>query len=159
MKVVILALALLACRSSPAKPPPLTTHDWGVVKFTEVRAFRMNWDGDGMNDELIRAEDGTLNKTRRPKQGIVLTASQIERLHQAVTTSDDTPVAGCFLPHHAFVFYDARGTIVSTLDVCFICGHVNSEPVALVKATNMGALKTLIEDVGLPISSPKWSFR
>jgi hypothetical protein len=159
VKVVILALALLAaCRKEtpPPPPPPLVPQDWGGLKFTEVRAFRMNWDDQSSLDR-IRAKDGTLNKTRLPKQGIALNASQIDRLHKAVTTEDSDFDAGCgLMPHHAFLFYDAGGAIAGALNVCFICGIAIGEPEAFVTGTNFTIFRELIEDLGLPEENPKW---
>ena len=51
-------------------------------------------------------QDGELNSTRIPQDGIQLTNAQVTALEAAVTGGDTgRPVADCFYPHHAFVWY------------------------------------------------------
>ncbi|MEJ7597544.1 MAG: hypothetical protein WKG01_06505 [Kofleriaceae bacterium] len=61
-----------------------------------------------------------LDPDRIPEEGILLDTSQIQRLQRALDGNKDFDVAGCFMPHHAFVFYDPKGAIVGTVDVCFL---------------------------------------
>ena len=75
---------------------------WHLSGFTEVRAYRLNWEDEDSLHPIL-TEDGSLNSTRIPKDGIRLTDPQVARLEAAVTGRHaEHPVASCFYPHHAF---------------------------------------------------------
>jgi hypothetical protein len=65
--------------------------------------------------------------------GTILTKAQQVLVTNAVrreTYSDYPAMAGCFVPHHFFRFYDARGRQLGELEVCYCCGGIqlNSSP-------------------------------
>jgi hypothetical protein len=59
-------------------------HDWEFIKFSEVRAYRMNWDKMDSFASIIR-DGGGLNATRLPTEGVQLDETQIAALKKAVT--------------------------------------------------------------------------
>ncbi|MDG1139453.1 MAG: hypothetical protein P8N49_08045 [Opitutales bacterium] len=62
----------------------------------------MNWENE-QSFACILDRDGNLNSTRIPHDGFLLTDEQITTLEAAVT--EVHPVADCFYPPHAFIFY------------------------------------------------------
>jgi hypothetical protein len=99
-------------------------------------------------------------------QGQVLTPSQRAMLQVALrkrivelriprgaydTSADAT---GCFIPHHFFRYFDARGRQVGELAVCFCCGGTRLDPLVAPYALNswpdvdLAALGKLIISMG-----------
>jgi hypothetical protein len=64
----------------------------------------------------------TLDSTAAPDTGITLDAKQAERVKRAFSKpTGDQAIGACFVPRHGFVFEDAQGQVIGTLDVCFEC--------------------------------------
>ncbi len=64
-------------------------------------------------------------------------------------------VAGCFIPHHFFRYYDSAGDMIGEIQVCFCCGGVVgnvSVPAGQELAVDYGKLQTLIEALGEPVN-------
>lgn len=91
-------------------------------KAVVVKAFIFDpADGHGVS---ILQNFTTLNVTAAPVAGVRLTANQINRLKRALVMQprpSEYTVGACFEPHHGFVFEDAQGKVVGTVDVCFNC--------------------------------------
>ncbi len=129
---------------------------WHFSGFDDVRAYRMNWE-DLQSEHGIVNEDGSLNPTRIPEDGVRLTEAQVKRLEAAVTGSHpDHPVAACFYPHHAFVFFDGSQKRVGQIDICFLCSNYHGSPGGYATNWNLGQLEELIKDIGMPLRNPKW---
>jgi hypothetical protein len=129
---------------------------WHFSGFDEVRAYRMNWDELQSEHEIVN-RDGSLNPTRIPEYGVRLTEAQVERLEAAVTgTHPDHPHAGCFYPHHAFLFFDSSRRIVGHIDICFLCSNYSGHPAGYATNWDLGQLEELIKDIGVPLLNPKW---
>ena len=139
------------------EPSPQPVGDsWPGFKFSEVVAYRTNWaDGDAF-ESVVR--DGALNPKSTPQDKIKLDASQIRRLRLAVTgVHREHPIAMCLYPHHSFVFYDESGGIVGHIDICFLCSNYRGSPKEnFADVWDLDGLKTLIEDLGMPIKNPAW---
>lgn len=149
--VAMIALGANGSNSSTSKPGA-----WHFSGFSEVRAFRLNWDDKYAFDRIIN-QDGSLNVTRMPKKGVLLTNKQVGQLEAAVTgVHPDHPVALCFYPHHAFVFYNDSREIVGHINVCFLCSNYSGEPKGFADNWNLDELRKLISDLGLPLSNPDW---
>jgi hypothetical protein len=161
MRAYLASLLLLAfILPGWAAPPPATKageHDWGFIKFAEVRAYRMNWEKMNSLASIIR-EEGILNAKRLPVEGVLLDEAQIATLKKAATGKQplDGEGLGCFYPHHAFVFYNREGTITGYLDVCFICRGTQGEPAGFSEKGNLKALEELFQKLGIPLSNPAW---
>ncbi len=84
-------------------------------------------------------EAGVLNK-----DGALLTPGQVKRLVTAVAESKIRhPVAKCYEPHHAFVFYDLAKKPVAFIEVCFICHAEKFHP------ESPGAKSSVVESMVL----------
>jgi len=73
------------------------------------------------SDQLIR-EDMTFLGRVINQNGAPLNAQQVKRLLKAESRRfQPRGVAGCYIPHNAFVFYDAEKKPVAFLEICFDC--------------------------------------
>lgn len=138
--------------------PQVSAHfDWGFLKFSEVRAFRINWSDEDAFDGLV-GEKNKLNPTRFPTDGVLLTSLQVERLQEAVTGAhSEHLVAACYNPHHSFAFYDSAGQIVGHIDICFLCWNYRSNPPGFAKTWNLAELSGLLTELGIPLRNEKWT--
>ncbi len=146
-RAILFLLALLPLASRAA---------WPGGDYPEVRAFAYNLKGDGQQAII---ENGKLSKTATSKTGVLLTPKQVRRLIAAVTGKHpEHPHAACFIPRHAFVFYDAAHTPRAWLEVCFECLNNRSTPEGISGDVDFPALAELCAELGLP-SSPGRDFR
>lgn len=98
-----------------------------------------------------------MNATRMPDAGIILTDEQVAKLEAAVTGNHpEHPIADCFYPHHAFVFYDESGGIVGHINICFLCSNYSGEPSGFPNHWNLDELAKLITEIGMPLRNPNW---
>jgi hypothetical protein len=100
--------------------------DWPGVPFTEVRAYA--WPLELNADEVIlpgfKIRPGALKKS-----GAVLSPDQTARLLAAQKRKVmQRPKAACYVPHNAFVFYNAQHEPVAFLEICFDCLGDRSGP-------------------------------
>ena len=147
---VIVLMASSCSRDSGSEPVK-----WHFT-FNEVRAFRLNWENEQSVARILDGE-GNLNPTRIPQDGFVLTNEQITTLGAAVTGEhSDHPIADCFYPHHAFIFYGESGEIVGHIDICFLCSNYSGEPQGYAGNWNLVALRKLFLDMGIPLSNTDW---
>ena len=129
---------------------------WHFSKFSEVRAYRINWDDEYAFDPIIN-KDGKLNETRMPKEGVLLTKEQVALLESAVTGIHAEHLrAYCFYPHHAFVFYDDLGKVVGHINICFLCSNYSGEPKHFADYWNVDSLGELISGMGIPLKNQSW---
>ncbi|MFM9864795.1 MAG: hypothetical protein ACKVRO_14430 [Micropepsaceae bacterium] len=115
--LLVLALAVASGASCGSAP--------GAVMFPQavaVKAYMFDGDlGRGVFQDF-----STLHATAVPVQGVALAGRHIERLKRGFTVaSGEQGAAACFNPRHGFVFYDAKGQVVGTLDVCFECTNTS----------------------------------
>jgi hypothetical protein len=112
--LLVLALALV---------PPASAG--GALLFPDavtVKAYMFESDhGRGVFQDFA-----TLDATAVPGAGVPLSPAQVARLKLAFAEpSGEQGAAACFNPRHGFVFYDAKGTVVGTLDICFECTNTS----------------------------------
>ena len=97
--------------------------------------------------EGMTLKPGVINQ-----DGAVLTLGQVRQLRAAITGSHPSyPVAGCFLPHNAFVFYDAAKKPVAYVEVCFSCRGIRAEPKGAKVWVDHIALATIFDAHKLPM--------
>ena len=109
----LLAIAITCCVSCSSN------RAWPPKGYTEVRAFLYNLDSD---DSLACVTNGRLDASMTDTNGVRLTDVQTSRFLAAVTgTHPEHAVAGCYVPHHAYVFYDQQHRIVGWVELCFGC--------------------------------------
>ncbi|MGJ8726755.1 MAG: hypothetical protein ACSHYB_19580 [Roseibacillus sp.] len=155
--LVVIFLMLAGCFYQRSRKTTLPDKgEWHFDGFVEVRAFQTNWD-DEHGYGLILEEGGVLNETRIPKAGILLTSEQVEKLKRAVTVEQPPhPIAMCFNPHHAFLFYGETGDIVGQIDICFMCSNYSGLPDGYAEYWSLDRLKALFKELGMPIRNPDW---
>ena len=145
-----------SCSSDSEAPAESVEGSWHFSNFSKVRAFRLNWNDESSFDRIID-QDGKLNSTRLPLEGVVLSEDQVSQLEAAVTGSHPMhPVAACFYPHHAFIFYDDAGKIVGDINICFLCSNYSGMPEGFAQQWNLEALADLVQDIGMPLRNPEW---
>jgi len=155
----LICLGLVSCKpAETSKPEPEAPSggQWHFDGVAEVRAFQMNWEVEHSYDRIL-SDDGKLNESRAPIEGIALSHSQIEKLRAAVTGSHpEHPTTECFYPHHAFLFYDKEGAIIGHIDVCFKCSKFEGSPKGFSEYGDLAALEALVIEIGMPIRNDNW---
>ncbi|MBT9556233.1 MAG: hypothetical protein IV100_09400 [Myxococcales bacterium] len=147
---IALALTLIApvVSAKTRKSPWLTAH--------EVLAYELNGGSTG-RPECSRAIEmgGTLCKTAA-LPGKALTQTQRERLAALSRTPGalNNELTKCFIPHHTFVAYDAKGRPVAEMTVCFMCDMVDIGPLGGtrlrgVSPSSLNELRGLCREIGL----------
>ena len=118
LSVSIMLIAMLAAAADAwaGAPPPAEL----FAKAVTIRVYL--YDADPTKNPGIMRDFHTLDATAVPGKGITLDAKQAERVKHAFTVATGEQALGaCFVPRHGFVFEDAKGEVIGTLDVCFEC--------------------------------------
>lgn len=151
----LLGAVLSSCASAPVSGVPVA---WPPAKFATVRAFVYDCDAD--------QSKGFFQKDGRPARGIIngpgalLTDSQVKRLMPALTTETVRQHrTACYLPHHAFVFYDAAGRVVAHTEICFTCTIQRSFPAGLPEHINFQAGWDILREAGVPCGDGSQFYR
>jgi len=147
MGALLTGAALVSCASAPS--PAGGGGAWPPAKFASVRAFVYDCDADGTRHFFQK--DGALARGIINGPGVLLTEAQVKRLLPALTT--ETPRdhrTACFLPHHAFVFYDAGGRVVAHTEVCFTCTIQQSFPAGLPGHIQFQKVWDILLEAGVP---------
>ncbi len=124
------------------------------VEYRRVKAFYFNAKMGRPECMTPLNKDGSLcSSVERP--GKLLSNKQTTRLFKTLNepTSFNQFFAKCFIPHHAFVLYDAKGKAVAQVSVCFECNRVSIEPSQPNKRSltqeGQRQLQTLCKELGL----------
>ena len=152
LPIVLVAIFTTTVMSSCKNSKPA---EWHFTGFTEVRGYVVNEDDQyGQRGGFILS-DGSLNPTRSPQDGVLLTHKQVKSLKEALM-GDRPPeaVAACFYPHHAFEFLDADGKRVAYVDICFSCIQHRGEPSGF-GYIDYDKLGTLVRELGLDYTPQK----
>jgi hypothetical protein len=183
MKHILCIVGLLAL-SSPVladSPPPssekvierqvispsLGLKKYPNVPFATVKAFGFNLRKKGRPDcQMPVNPDGTLCKSVE-KPGVVLNEEQQKRLLKLLGTprTFGEGESKCFIPHHAFVFYDKDGKAVGQVSICFMCVGLRANPPVAAQPKDprrsalgdwgMKNLRQLCHDLKLPACDKK----
>ena len=146
MRVVPLLLLLGASTVSAA--------DWPGVKYTEVRAYFYNADSEHSRHFIL--PDGKLDPSASPSGGVGLNPAQVARLLAAINGPAPThPVTSCYVPHHAFAFYNSWGRRVAVFEFCLECLKASADPNTAGPYHNYPALAELIAELKLSLG-PKF---
>lgn len=141
-----LASALLASCSTPGPAGPPVS--WPNRAFSQVRAF-VYYCGADKSVHFFQ-EDGSLHAGILNPGGTLLTSAQVQRLMPALTTP--TPRrhrTACYLPHHAFLFYNNRGDVVAHTEICFTCTIQRSSPEGLPEHINFQSVWDILGEAGV----------
>jgi len=94
----------------------------------------------------LQPAPGALNPS-----GALLSPEQTRRLQSAVSGSHpEHDVAGCHLPHNAFVFYDGTRP-VAFFEVCFECFSKRSAPRGASKYSDLREVAGIFTELQLPL--------
>jgi len=142
MKLVTLLLFLSTITTFAGVP-------WPAVPYTEVRAYA--WPDDQTTEAVIldgmKLKPGIINP-----EGALLTVSEVRQLIAAITGRHPPyPVAACFTPHNAFVFYDAAKKPVAYVEICFSCRGIRAVPKGAEIWIDHLALATIFDAHKLPM--------
>jgi len=155
---VVLSVALLASCASSSNQDVGNPVKWPSKAFSSVKAFAYHCDAEPGRD-FIQA-DGTYHKGVLRPGPVTLNPEQIQRLQAAITLPQPkswrTP---CYVPHHAFVFYDTHGRRVANVDICFTCNKYRAFPGGMVEYPDMRSLYALVQELGLPTGTGKYFYR
>lgn len=146
---------LSSCASAPVSGIPVA---WPPAKFSTVRAFVYDCDAD--DTKGFFQKNGAVAKGVINGPGALLSPAQVQRLLPALTT--ETPRknhTACYLPHHAFVFYDAAGRVVAHAEICFNCTIQRSFPAGLPGHINFQAVWDLLRELGVPCGDGSQFYR
>ena len=139
----LVAVALLCCVSCSSN------RAWPPKDYTEVRAFLYNLDSD---DSLPCVTKGRLDASMTDTNGVRLTEAQVARFLTAVTGKHpEHGAAGCYVPHHAYIFYDQKHRIVGWAELCFGCLNYRASSPGAPAVFDIFALQDLTVELGLPV--------
>jgi hypothetical protein len=97
-------------------------------------------------------ENGKMHPGVMDPNGVTLTAEQVQRLIRgAVISQPKSTRTPCYAPHHAFVFFDAKGKSVAVFEMCFGCNSQRFYPEGGPEYVNRAALWELTGELGLPL--------
>jgi hypothetical protein len=151
MKYAVLFLLLNAVSAFAGGEPrtPAGARPWPGVAFAEVRAYA--WPVNKTAGDLV-SNDLTLQPDVINKEGAVLTAEEVKQLQAAITGRHPTyPLAFCFDPHNAVVFYNAEKKPVAYAEVCFSCWGIRASPKGTATYFDHQALAVIFDAHKLPM--------
>jgi len=132
------------------------SRDWPFSGVVAVHAFRINWDDKTSFNPLVD-QNGELNSTREPIEGVLLNNEQVKLLKRAVLGNHPPGwVAACHYPHHGFLFTDQQGSIVGSADICFMCSNKRGKPEGFADNWDFEGLKELLQSLDIEITNPEW---
>jgi hypothetical protein len=91
-------------------------------KPDEKSEFEFSFMNGNEKPDLSRLQELTVKKAE-------LTPAQVDKLIQCLYGKNEKMFsAACYFPHHLFVFYDASGNVINTVELCFSCTGVAASP-------------------------------
>lgn len=158
--LVVLCMCLCVNQAAKAGAKP-----WPGVEYKTVKVFLYNLD-DRLFGQHQPVKQGKLD-TSVIQPGATLTQEQLDRvlkLSNENTNLLEIGLASCYLPHHAFVFFDANDKPVAWISICFMCDaarffpnkKLNEKEVSNPKKEKavldqLERLKKVVTDAGLPV--------
>ncbi len=142
------AAALTGCTTTA--PSSGAGAAWPPVPYQTVRAFVYDCEAEHNNMGFWH-KDGAMHSGVLNAPGTALSATQVKRL--LATANTPAPLdhyKPCYVPHHAFVFYDAADKPVATLEVCFMCRRHTATPAGTPEHIDYGALWSLLHELKVP---------
>lgn len=116
---VLTAFALVAALPANAGAPKSA----GLFPNATVVKLYM-YEGSEKIEGGVMKDFKTLTPDAVPSTGVTLNATQMAQVKRAFArATGDQAIGACFFPRHGFVFEDAAGKVVGTLDVCFECSN------------------------------------
>lgn len=148
---MLLGASLVSCSSlSSSTTNSPVAGNWPGAAYSTVKAYVYDCDAD--SSVAFVQKGGRETKGVINKGGAVLSSAQVAKLMNIMKTP--TPKesrTACFIPHHAFVFYAADGSIVGRIEVCFTCDIHREYPKGLAKHVNMQELWNLLGELDVAL--------
>ena len=158
----LLGLAVLGLMSAGAAPDAGVKKPYPYISTAKVVGYGFNLRKKGRPECTMPVNpDGTLCKSVEGP-GKTLSPAQVLELNKLMSAKNTFggDVSKCFIPHHAFVYYDASGKVVGQLSICFMCDRLRGAPKVKAKPRKgyktglskkrLKGLRKLCVDVGLP---------
>jgi len=130
IKIAFAALAAIVCGAAAwffLFATPLESGETMPVRLwpdaAEVRLFvdDIPYDKEEASGKSMTNPAGT--RLTKAQRAILDTSLRRHRMTEAEAAHHE--VAGCFIPHHFFRYYDAEGNQMGELAVCYCCGGVS----------------------------------
>jgi hypothetical protein len=154
MKLQFAIVYLMSLFSSFAADP---TGSWPPQNYKTIRAFLYNLEG---NSSVPIIQDGKVSPTVVDPKGVVLDKSQAGQLIAAITGNhEEYPHMRCYMPRHAYVFYDAANKIVGWFEVCFECQNSRGSSKAAPVFVDLQSLKKLNQALKIPVFDKAADYR
>lgn len=159
-RLLFFCLVLITTNVIAAKTP------WPNIKYAKVKVYLYNTDNSLMGNHSPVKDFKLISEIS--DTGRTLNESQKIRLHEWLSkdlTLLEVGLSGCYIPHHAFVFYNEKNEIVAWMSACFLCGGIRlyypDSKYKIPKSENVKAnkmaedhltkLKLIVEEAGLTI--------
>jgi hypothetical protein len=143
---------------SVLNPEPSGRVSWPPAQFASVRAFVYSCEAE--RDVTFLRKDGSMHPGVLNAPGALLSPGQVTRLVDAITVFKARPKrTACYVPHHAFVFYDASGRPVACFEVCFTCHRHEATPDGLPSQVDYDVLWTIIHELGVAADTTKGYYK
>jgi len=125
---------------------------WPKVNFTKVVGYCYDSTADKTNDDIID-KNYKLHKGIIASATVTLTKKQTSKLISILAQPPKQRhiPAACFIPHHAFVFYDADNDVVAHVSICFMCIGRTASPSNLRAKLDYASLEKFSRSIGLPM--------
>ncbi len=144
------ALVLCSCQTAPS-PAPGTRVNWPGVPFKSVRAYCYDYTAEGRSSFWA---DGRMHRGVMDPKGVALSPAQVKRLLDCITVSAPAGErTSCYKPHHAFMFFDAKGQVAAVFEMCFGCNQFVAVPPGAPEYIDTTGLYRLAHELGLPLGT------
>lgn len=153
----LLAFVLLTCLAVGGSGAALAKSQELFPNAVNAKLYLYKGTGKGEDGVLIGVK--TLDATAVPREGIALSADQVARLKRVFTVATgEQTLDYCFKPQHGFVFEDADGKVVGTLDVSFACHRITTDAPGYreraSQATDLEEFRHLAAEFAMPPRDP-----
>lgn len=125
---------------------------WPQNEFAHVVAYCYEYSQDERGSSIVQ-KDGTHHRGIISAVTLRLSPEQDKKLRRLllVPPKKHPGSADCFLPHHAFVFYDAEWNPKAHISICFLCGNFTAHPKNIPRNLDLIGLRKLVRELGLPV--------
>ena len=133
---------------------PMLGADWPDAKYAVVRGYYYNTASE--HDRRIIDRNEKLDSTVVNPDGVALNPAQVARLLAAINGRQRMhPITACYVPRHAFIFYNSWGRRVAVFEFGLECLKASPDPNTAGPFYNFPALADLLTELGLPLG-PKF---
>jgi hypothetical protein len=158
LKAACAALPAVVFSSCSSTPPSSPGTPWPPVAFKTVRAFV--YDCEAEHGVSFFQSHGRMHKGVLNAPGALLSPSQVHRLLSDANAGKPLDKRKpCYVPHHAFVFYDAAEKPVATLEICFTCRRFIATPPGLPVQIGYETPWAILKELNVPADRNQGYYR